>query len=426
MILELDRKSAPASYDLNKSNIIEAEKININDYKVFSIKGGTEPVIKLEIIFPFGNRTEQQKLVAAATNYLINSGTHNFSSKEIMENIDYYGAFYQHDNSFDRSSLSIYTLKRYYKEIFDIFFDIIQNANFPESEIDIYKENSKQRFIINSTKNDFLARRAFNYALFNEHPYGYKVDQYDFDNITREHIIDYYRSNYNLKDSTIIISGDVSDDVITVLSKHLKNHQSSEVTSIFKIPAFIDYEKQVYFEERKDALQSAIRIGRPIINKKHNDFIELNILTTILGGYFGSRLMTNIREDKGYTYGIGAGLYSLLDTGFFYIATEVGTDVCQKALDEIYFELNRLSTELVPNSELDLVKNYLKGSYINSFENIFSHADKFKGIHFYDLNYEYYNKYFNHLNSVNSERLMELAKEYLSVEVLSEVVIGKK
>ncbi len=426
MILELDRKSAPASYDLNKSNIIEAEKININDYKVFSVKGGTEPVIKLEIIFPFGNRTEQQKLIAAATNYLINSGTHNFSSKEIMENIDYYGAFYQHDNSFDRSSLSIYTLKRYYKEIFDIFFDIIQNANFPNSEIEIYKENSKQRFIINSTKNDFLARRAFNYALFNEHPYGYKIDHNDFDNITREHIIDYYQSNYKLKDSTIIISGDVSDDVIAELSKHLNNHQSSEVKSIPKIPTFLNYEKQVYFEERKDALQSAIRIGRPIINKKHEDFIELNILSTILGGYFGSRLMANIREDKGYTYGIGAGLYSLLDTGFFYIATEVGTDVCQKALDEIYFELNRLNTELIPDTELDLVRNYLKGSYINSFENIFSHADKFKGIHFYDLNYEYYNKYFNHLNSVNSERLMELAKEYLTVDVLSEVVIGKK
>lgn len=426
MILELDRKSAPASYDLNKTNIIEAEKINIKDYKVYSVKGGTEPVIKLEIIFPFGNRTEKQKLIAAATNYLINSGTHNFSSKEIMENIDYYGAFYQHDNSFDRASLSIYTLKRYYKEIFDIFFDIIQNANFPESEIEIYKENAKQRFIINSTKNDFLARRAFNYALFNEHPYGYKVDQNDFDNINRQNIVDYYQSNYNLKNSTIIISGDVSNDVISVLSDHLQKHQSSEEIINLKMPAFIKYEKQVYFEERKDALQSAIRIGRPIVNKKHEDFIELNILTTILGGYFGSRLMTNIREDKGYTYGIGAGLYSLLDTGFFYIATEVGADVCQKALDEIYIELNRLNTELIPENELNLVKNYLKGSYINSIENIFSHADKFKGIHFYDLNYDYYNKYFNHLNSVDSERLMELSKEYLTVDVLSEVVIGKK
>lgn len=426
MILELDRKSAPASYDLNRSNIIEAEKININDYKVFSVKGGTEPVIKLEIVFPFGNRTEKNKLIAAATNYLINSGTHNFSSKEIMENIDYYGAFYQHDNSFDRSSLSIYTLKRYYKEIFDIFFDVIQNANFPESEIEIYKENSKQRFIINSTKNDFLARRAFNHVLFNDHPYGYKIDAHDFDNINRERVVDYYQSNYNLKDSTIIISGDVSDDVIAELSKHLKNHQPSEDKNTQKIPALLNYKKQVYFEERKDALQSAIRIGRPIINKKHDDYIDLSILCTILGGYFGSRLMTNIREDKGYTYGIGAGLYSLLDTGFFYIATEVGTDVCQKALDEIYFELNRLNTELVPSDELDLVKNYLKGSYINSIENIFSHADKFKGIHFYDLNYDYYNKYFNHLNSINSKRLMELSKEYLSLDVLSEVVIGKK
>lgn len=426
MILELDRKSAPASFDLNKTNIIEAERLNINNYKVYCVKGGTEPVIKLEIIFPYGNRTETNKLIAAATNYLMNSGTHTASSKELMENIDYYGAFYQHDNSFDRSSLSIYTLKRYYKEIFEIFFDIIQNANFPESEIDIYKENSKQRFIINSTKNDFLARRAFNYALFNEHPYGYKIDQNDFDSISRDQILAYYHSNYKLKNSTIIISGDVSDDVISALSNHLQNDATSEVNNTITLPEFNEYKKQVYFEERKDALQSAIRIGRPIINKKHEDFIDLNILCTVLGGYFGSRLMTNIREDKGYTYGIGAGLYSLMDTGFFYIATEVGADVCQKALDEIYKEVNRLNTELIPEDELNLVKNYLKGSYINSIENIFSHADKFKGIHFYDLNYDYYNQYFNHLNTINSERLMNLSKEYLTVDVLSEVVIGKK
>lgn len=426
MTLVLDRKHAPASFDLKKINIVEAEKINIADYDVYSIKGGTEPVIRLEVIFKTGNRTEKVKLIAAATNYLMNSGTYKYSSKDIMENIDYYGAFYQHDNTFDRASLTIYTLKRYYKETFEIFFDILQNANFPDSEIEIYKENAKQRFNISSTKNDYLARKAFNHVLFGEHPYGYKIDSSDFDKINHENVKNYYHENYNLNHSTIVISGDVDDDVINQLNEHLSNFKSHGFVPTKSIPAFDKYNKQIVFEERKDALQSAIRIGKPIINKTHNDFIELSILSTILGGYFGSRLMSNIREDKGYTYGIGAGVYSLLDTGFFYISTEVGVEVCEKALNEIYFELNRLSNDLVPEDELNLVKNYLKGSYINSFENIFSHADKFKGIHLYNLTYDYYNQYFNIVNNINSERIMELAKEYLTVDTLSEVVIGKK
>lgn len=426
MTFVLDRKVAPASFDLNKINVVEAEKLNIGDFNVYSVKGGTEPVIKLEVVFTTGNRTEKLKLIAAATNYLMNSGTLKYSSKEIMENIDYYGAFYQHDNTFDRSSISIYTLKRYYKETFEIFFDILQNANFPESEIDIYRENAKQRFKISSTKNDFLARKAFNHVLFGEHPYGYKIELSDFDHINHENVNGYFQDNYNLKNATIIITGDVDDKVINELSKHLLNYDASSYMRANAFPSFNNYNKQVVFEERKDALQSAIRIGKPIVNKTHKDFIELSILSTILGGYFGSRLMSNIREDKGYTYGIGAGVYSLLDTGFFYISTEVGVEVCQNALNEIYYEINRLNNELVPENELNLVKNYLKGSYINSFENIFSHSDKFKGIHFYNLTYDYYNQYFNLVNNINSERIMELAKEYLTVDTLSEVVIGKK
>lgn len=426
MTFVIDRKVAPASFDLNKINVVEAEKLNIGDFNVYSVKGGTEPVIKLEVVFTTGNRTEKLKLIAAATNYLMNSGTLKYSSKEIMENIDYYGAFYQHDNTFDRSSISIYTLKRYYKETFEIFFDILQNANFPESEIDIYRENAKQRFKISSTKNDFLARKAFNHVLFGEHPYGYKIELSDFDHINHENVNGYFQDNYNLKNATIIITGDVDDKVINELSKHLLNYDASSYMRANAFPSFNNYNKQVVFEERKDALQSAIRIGKPIVNKTHKDFIELSILSTILGGYFGSRLMSNIREDKGYTYGIGAGVYSLLDTGFFYISTEVGVEVCQNALNEIYYEINRLNNELVPENELNLVKNYLKGSYINSFENIFSHSDKFKGIHFYNLTYDYYNQYFNLVNNINSERIMELAKEYLTVDTLSEVVIGKK
>lgn len=426
MILELDRTKAPEAYDLKKTNLLEAVKINVDGYNLYVVKGGSDEVFKLEFIFTQGNRTEKQKLVANACNFLINSGTNKYSSKEIMEKIDYYGAFFQSENSFDRSNVAVYSLNKYHKEIFEIVFEIMSHANFPESEIEIYKTNAKQRFIINSNKNEFLARKAFNYALFSEHPYGYKIHAEDFDHLNRDVIVEHFQNNYNLKNSHIILSGNITDEILNDLISYLNSYTSAENQKPTTYAKLLPYHQSVYFEERKDALQSAIRIGKQIINKTHADFMELSILTTVLGGYFGSRLMANIREDKGYTYGIGAGIYSLLDTGFFYIATEVGADVCGNAIEEIYKEINRLNNELIPEEELAVVKNYLKGNYINSIENIFSHADKFKGIHLYDLDYSYYDRYFEVIDKINPERLMELSNQYLALNSLSEVVIGKK
>ncbi len=429
MLLDIDRKTAPNAYELEKVDLLKAQKIELEGFQVYVLNGGYEEVCKLELIYLNGNRTEKQKLVANACNYLLNSGTSTRSSMEIMEEIDFYGAFYQHENSFDRSSVSVYTLNKYYKEVFGILFDVLINPIFPQEELDIYKTNAKQRFLINSTKNEFLARKAFNYALFGNHPYGYKIQADDFDAINRNDIIEYFENNYRIEQALIVLSGKITSEILEELKSILRKYKEQGKYSgniNFDYPELGEYIPSKYFEDKQDALQSAIRIGKPTINKLHKDYIELSIVCTILGGYFGSRLMSNIREDKGYTYGIGAGLYSLLDTGFFYIATEVGSEVCSKALDEIYMEISRLSTELVPNKELELVKNYLKGAYISGIENIFSHADKFKGIELYNLNYDYYDRYFELLNSITSTRIMDLARQYLSVESMSEVVIGKK
>src|SRR5690606_14303668 len=123
------------------------------------------------------------------------------------------------------------------------------------------------------------------------------------------------------------------------------------------------------------------------------------------GGYFGSRLMANIREDKGYTYGIGSGIASLKQAGYYFLATEVGADVCANALAEIEKEINLLKTDLITDEELGLVKNYMLGSLLGSLENAFSHADKFKNIHFSGLNYSYYHDYIHMVKTISAEHL---------------------
>src|SRR6201999_3753609 len=154
-------------------------------------------------------------------------------------------------------------------------------------------------------------------------------------------------------------------------------------------------------------------MGLPTINRTHPDFSAMQILNTVLGGYFGSRLMANIREDKGYTYGIGSGISSLKHGAALFIATEVGADVCKAAINEIEKEINLLKTELIPEEELSLVRNYMLGSLLGSLENVFSHADKFKNIYFAGLDYDYYDRYTNTVKTITAPELKKLAEKYL-------------
>lgn len=426
MVANIDRAKAPEAFSLHNINLIQAKSIVLsNGMNVFCIDGSEEEVIRLELLFPSGTRAEKDVLIASATNYLLNAGTSKYTSAEIMEKIDFYGAYYQHDNQLDRASISLYTLKKYFAETVSIFADFIQDPIFPQEELDTYKNNSKQRFLINSSKNDFRARREFHHALYGSHPYGRKVEAEDFDKLKREDIVAFHKEHYKLENAQFVLAGNIGKEDLISLEKAFYAFEFKEKSRVDFLPIPPNKSQEI-FEERPEALQSAIRIGKQIIPKYHPDYIELSVLTTVLGGYFGSRLMTNIREDKGYTYGIGAGIYPLLDTSFFYIATEVGVDVTNNALIEIYNEIDRLTVELIPEDELNLVKNYLKGAYIGSIENIFSHADKFKSIHLYQMDYEYYDRYFKLVDAVSSERLLQLAKEYFQRNTLTEVVIGKK
>src|SRR6185312_12597437 len=195
-----------------------------------------------------------------------------------------------------------------------------------------------------------------------------------------------------------------------------KGWESQSVKTDTTQPDLKPATEKFYFIERSEALQSAIRIGTPFINRQHPDFPAVQVLNTVLGGYFGSRLMNNIREDKGYTYGIGAGVSSYRQGGAMFIATEVGAEVCKAAVSEIEKEINLLKTELIPDEELSLVRNYMMGSLLGSLENVFSHADKFKNLHFSGLGYDYYDRYVDAVKTVSAERLKELANQYLDFD----------
>ena len=279
---------------------------------------------------------------------------------------------------------------------------------------------------MNLEKNDFVSRKTFSNVLFGDTLYGYDIAAADYDKLDREQLVSYFRQAYQPKNCTVMISGKVNDDIFTLIDKYFGSDWSNILDADQNKFQFSASAGAEHYIEKADALQSAIRIGQIAINRSHPDFPGLQVLNTILGGYFGSRLMANIREDKGYTYGIGSALVSLKSTGYFFIASEVGADVCSAAMSEIEKEIKILKEEPASEEELSLVKNYMLGSMLGSLENALSHADKFRNIYFSGLGYDYYSRYIETVKSISPEHLLQLANQYLDFSDFQKVIVGKK
>jgi len=424
----IDRLHAPAFKTFDKIDVINANKSKLNnDVDLFTVSAGSQEITRLEFVFKAGMYYQPATLVSSFTNSLMESGTKSFSAHELSDGIDFYGSFLELGVGQDYSGVTLFSLNKYLKDSLKFVQEIIQAPVFDANEFNIHLTNKKQRHFINSQKVNVIARRKFSELLFGEkHPYGMQVQDSDFDRVNRNEILDFYQKNYSNKSCTIIASGNLPDDLTSTLNDLFGKKWGSE-SGLHSNPEKINSASQnKHFFVKEDAVQSAIRIGRVLFNKTHPDFFHMQVLNTILGGYFGSRLMANIREDKGYTYGIGSGIMSLVNSGYFFISTEVGADVTEAAVKEIYKEIAILREELVSTEELETVRNYILGQFLRSVDGPFALADKFRAIWEFGLDYSYFDSYIKAVRTVTPQQLRDVANKYLQEKDLIECIVGRK
>lgn len=422
----LDRTIAPQFRRIENINFIKAEKeVLNNNIPLFKINGGDQNLVRIEFLFKNVNWNAEKPLQTAAVNAMLTEGTNNLSAAEIVSEIDYYGAFLQTDYGLDYCSVTLYSLTKHLVSTLPIVKDILTDSIFPEKELTTFCKNQKQKLQVNLERNDFLARRAFNRSVFGNTLYGFAPEESDYENIKRDDLLEFFKKMYRPENCTIVVSGKIADETLELINALFSDWVSNEAPSVENSFSFPQSPGELVLIEKEDALQSAIRLGIPTVNRTHQDYAGLQVLNTVLGGYFGSRLMANIREDKGYTYGIGSANVPYKNCGVFFIASEVGVDVCKNTLEEIQKEIQVLQTVLIPEEELSLVKNYLMGSILGSLENAFSHADKFKSIYFSDLGYDYYDNYIKTIKEISAEKLKDLANIYLKYEDFTKIIVGK-
>lgn len=400
-----------------------------NGIKAFVFDAADQDVSRIEWIFENNYAEEENPLMHTVLSALILDGTSKMTSAEIAEAIDFYGAFVVPEITRDYTSLTLFSLNKYLPQVLPLVKDILTDAVIPDNELVIYLRNSKQRLDISLKRNDFEARRLFNHTLFGDNRYGMKTELEDYDRVDAESLRHLYRSQYVPQNCTLIMAGHIKQETVDLVRDifdqpwaTLPTFKASQNTTNLQFPG---QKKQIVVETRQDALQSALRLGNRTIARNHPDFPGLQVLNTLFGGYFGSRLMRNIREDKGFTYGIGSGIVSMKHGAYFTLSTEVGTEFTQATLDEISKEIQILRTELVGKDELDLVKNYMMGSLLGRLENILSHADRFKQVYFSGLELDYFTYYQQEIAEMDPTRIKSLAQQYLDEDQMTTIVVGK-
>ncbi|MGM0530952.1 MAG: M16 family metallopeptidase [Bacteroidota bacterium] len=423
-----ERTKQPDIQSIETLHIPSANQFRLsNNIPVYSIHSGTEEIVKIDLLFRSGNWFQPKPLIAIASNEMLPEGSRNYTAAEIAERLDYYGAFLKTNANKDVATVSLLTLKKYLRETLEILSDILINPTYPEEELNTYIKHKKQEFLLERSRVNHLSRIKFNEALFgNHHPYGKIVHLEDHDNVTRDDLLNFHKNYYTTGNCEILLTGKIDESVHQTIDEFLGTSgwkKEGKTHSPDYVP-FTTSEREI-FTPKENAVQSAIRIGKILFGKHHPDFPGIQVLNTILGGYFGSRLMKKVREEKGYTYGINSLLVPLVNEGYFVIVSEVGADVCRKAISAIYEEMKKLRNEKVSPEELNMVKNYMLGQLLRAFDGPLPTSSTYLNLLELRLKEDYYQQMVNTINQITADDIRELAGKYLKEEDMIRSVAGK-
>lgn len=426
--MTVDRTAAPPIHDAIEFDYnlppINTEKLD-NGLPLYWLNAGVQEVVEIDWVFPAGLWYEQKGGLAHATAGLLKNGTNTHTAQQIHETLEFYGANLKTSAGNDHATVTLYTLTKHLPALLPIVYEVLTDSIFPEHELEIHKRNAIQRLLVNLRQCEFVADQQIDALLFGEHhPYGRFSKKENIEALTRQDLLAFYKANYNLANAKMFMAGKIGATEVALLN------------TIFgkAIPAASIFEQAVYTyqppAERAHSImndpngvQGAIRIARQFPNRHHPDYAPMVVLNTVFGGYFGSRLMSNIREDKGFTYGIYSSLSPFVHGGCLTIHTEAGRNVLEAAVKEIYHEMDVLTKEAVPEDELLLVKNYLLGGLLGDLDGPFSILQRWRTLILNNFTEDHFNRNISIYKSVTAEELQALAVKYYHTDAFYEMVV---
>jgi zinc protease len=425
----LNRKTPPIIHNATEFNYIlnsiEHSQLQ-NGIPLYYLSAGTPEVLSVEWVFMAGTWYETKAAVAQFTGGLLKNGTSTKTALQINELVEYYGASLKVMVGNDMTTVNLSCLSKHAHNLLPLIYELLTDSVFPETEVEIFKQRSLQRLQVSLQKSDFVANRKIDELLFGyAHPYGHYNNQADIEAVQSADLKAFLFDNFTSKNCKIFVSGKFPDSLITEIDQLFgKAHWNNAVRPPFKKAIVMpSTEKKHRITNDAKSVQGSIRMAIPFIEKSHPDFAKCIVLNTLFGGYFGSRLMGNIREDKGYTYGIYSYIYNNVNQGAFAISTECGKDVCEAAVAEVYKEMARIKTEPIAEEELLLVKNYLLGGLLGDLDGPFNIMQRWKNLILFGFQE---NRFYDNINiykNITTKELQQLANTYFIEENFYDVVV---
>ena len=420
----IDRSIAPKVFPFPSLPTVNlAVRTLSNGIPCYCIGNTQIKLLRMDIRIKAGSYFQTQTSVARACIKLLTEGTEKHSSEEISEIIDYSGCYFESRSERDFAVISIYFPATSAQKIFPLLQEMFTQAVFQEDKIKIFKQKIKNSLAINLEKTSYLGYCQLAQRIFGaDHPYGTTATMENIDAFTREDVLQFYRQYYHAGNMRIFLAGNINEDIIDILDHTLGQIRTDTSSPAeYKAPPLADT-APVHIA-KPSSMQASIYLGKKFYTLTHPRWNEYEVLNTLLGGYFGSRLMTNIREDKGLAYNISSRMSAMVHDGVFYIHADVNKQQVALAVKEIYAEMNVLKEKLVDEHELITLKNYMYGSLLRNFDGVFSQLDRVMDINDFDLSMSYFEQKTTTIKSIQASALRDLAQELFTPDFV-EVVVG--
>ena len=418
----LDRTLAPPFVKSTSFELIAPRKVSLDGgAELYFVLGGTQNVCKIELLFQAGRWSERTLGASYFTAQLLSKGTKSKSSYQIAQAFDQLGAHLEINPGADFVSVALYSLTRNVESSITLLIELLQDSVFPEKELSILKSIYLQNLQVNKEKTSFQSSVMFRKALYGTtHPYGKELEESDVDRVSREQLVNHFDAAF--REATLIVSGKVSTEQQQFISSAFGFLKLQHIAPAQReIPPFTP-SKQIVFKE--DSVQASLRMGKPFFGRSHPDYPASIFINHILGGYFGSRLMKNIREEKGLTYGISSSLSMALHGNHFVIGADVNQEKVELAFNEVKKEMNRLRHELIDADELETARNHFIGNLQLEITTSFAHADKVKNMIIFGLPGNFYNTLIDRIAEVDAASLKEIANRHFQEDELLEIAVG--
>ncbi|MEM6800917.1 MAG: pitrilysin family protein [Bacteroidota bacterium] len=423
----LDRRLAPKASSFRHIPLPSVEKVQLsNGLDVYLLPYGTAEVIEIQAVFKGGSNYQPKAGIAKFCLQNLVEATQKHNSLELAQELDGYGAWMGQQAEEEALSLNLATLSKNLKHTLYLLKEVITEPAFSEKEFSTLKKRSLQKMHVAEQKTANKANRAFRQKMFGPaHPYGLSFDSEALKSIELAELKAYYQTYLQPANMCLLVSGNYhKSEVLALIEKEFGGLARSKVVNISThIPASSFESGRSLIEH--EGMQSSLRLGHKGIARGHADYYGMQVVNTILGGYFGSRLMHNIREEKGYTYGIYSGFLGMKHEGFFVVQTDVGNEYAEPTIGEIKKEMKTLCEEKVSVEELELVKNYMLGQGISRRETLYQLGDTLRFSLSQEISFEEIDRKFSVINEISAEEVQELANKYLHPDDMLEVVVGK-